>query len=180
MSRPGLGSAALLPLFALGLTVACSPQDDQAPGNEADLSAPIIGNEQDLPDNGDAANNAAQAVAPPDGTVDEQEDTDLIPLAMRGRWGLVDADCTSRHGDAKGLLEISETALTFYESRATLADFTEWAPDHIRAEFNFSGEGMNWQRDMALALKDDGKTLIRREYGADAAPAPFSYRRCGG
>lgn len=167
----------LAPLPSLCLLLSCSPQEDQAPGNGPDLSAPIIGNEDEAAQEEGYASNAA---APADltGPAGKEERSDRIPGAMRGRWGLVAADCTSRHGDAKGLLEISGTALTFYESRGTLKDFIEWAPSHVRAEFDFSGEGMTWQRDMSLSLKNDGGTLVRQEYGKDAAPAPFSYRRC--
>ncbi len=104
------------------------------------------------------------------GTADE------IPAALRGRWGLVPADCTSTRGDAKGLLEITGDKLEFYESVATLAEIEEAAPARIRAAFDFEGEGMTWQRDMSLEVEN--ATLIRREYGEDAAPEPFRYDRC--
>lgn len=167
----------LAPVLPLCLLAACSQQEDQPAGNQSDLSAPILGNEDVPVDEGsEAANEAIPAEGT--GTAGEAEDTDALPQAMRGRWGLVAADCTSRHGDAKGLLEISGTTLTFYESRATLKDFIQWSPDRIRADFDFTGEGMNWRREMALNLRDGGKTLVRTEYGEDAMPGALSYRRC--
>lgn len=177
MIRRRLCRTIIVPLVTLGLTVACSPQDDQTPGNQTDLSAPIIANDEGVPEN---VGGGTSATAQPDtpGTAAERENTDRIPVALRGRWGLVAADCTSRHGDAKGLLEISDTSLTFYESRAMLRDFIQWSPTGIRAEFDFSGEGMNWEREMSLTLKDEGRTLIRRDYGEDAPATPLTYRRC--
>ena len=101
-----------------------------------------------------------------------------IPAAVQGRWGLVRADCTSTRGDAKGLLIVSATTLTFYESRGTLKQIAEKSDTRLRASFAFSGEGMTWSRDELLDVQDGGKTLIRREYGEDAAPGPFKYARC--
>lgn len=103
-----------------------------------------------------------------------------IPAAIRGRWGLIPADCTSTRGDAKGLLTIDPTTLKFYESRGTLATIAEQSDTRIRASFTFSGEGMTWSRDEVLDVRDGGKTLIRREYGDDAQPGPFKYARCPG
>lgn len=168
----------LAPALPLCLLVGCSSQEDQAGTNGANLSAPIVGNEAGPVGNGNESTGNASAAPAGTEASGEAEDRDKIPLAMRGRWGLVAADCTSTHGDAKGLLEISGTALTFFESRGTLKGFIEWAPARIRADFDFLGEGMSWRREMALDLKDGGRTLIRTEYGEDAAPAPLSYRRC--
>ena len=101
-----------------------------------------------------------------------------IPASIQGRWGLVPADCTSTRGDAKGLLIVSATTLTFYESRGTLKRIAERSDTRLRATFAFSGEGMTWARDEVLDVQDGGKILIRREYGEDAAPGPFKYARC--
>lgn len=121
-----------------------------------------------------------------------------IPAAIQGRWGMValecqaagaaktgkcapdavPADCTTTLGDAKGLLEIDATSLKFYESRGTLAEVAESDSSRIRANFDFSGEGMTWQRDEVLEAQDGGKTLVRREYGEGALPGTFLYKRC--
>ncbi|OYW86897.1 MAG: hypothetical protein B7Z20_06365 [Sphingobium sp. 32-64-5] len=76
------------------------------------------------------------------------------------------------------MLVISGTTLTFYESRGTLKIFTQWAPDHIRAHFDFSGEGMDWTHDMTLEVQQNGKTLIRRDHGDNAQTGPLRYQRC--
>ena len=101
-----------------------------------------------------------------------------IPVAVQGRWGLVPADCTSTRGDAKGLMIVSATTLTFYESRGTLKQIAEQSDTRLRANFAFSGEGMTWTRDELLDVQGGGKTLVRREYGEEAAPGPFKYARC--
>jgi len=126
--------------------------------------------------NGDLAANSSIAPVEPDdaGTPAPTE----IPEAIRGRWGLVAADCTSTRGDAKGLLEIDAGRLRFYESVGTLDTVMDAEPTRLRATFDFEGEGMTWEREMVLDVQDGGSTLIRREYGEDAAPGPFRYSRC--
>lgn len=126
--------------------------------------------------NGDLAANSSVAPVEPDdaGTPAPTE----IPEAMRGRWGLVAADCTSTRGDAKGLLEIDAGRLRFYESVGTLDTVMDAEPTRLRATFDFEGEGMTWEREIVLDVQDGGSTLIRREYGEDAAPGPFRYSRC--
>ena len=116
----------------------------------------------------------------PEPAADEPADTAnaTIPAALRGRWGLVQADCTSTRGDAKGLLTISDTQLRFYESRGTLRDIAESDASRLVADFDFMGEGQTWQRRMILDAQDGGETLIRREQGADAMAGPLRYRKC--
>lgn len=101
-----------------------------------------------------------------------------IPQIVQGRWGMVPEDCTPDRGDEKGLLVIGPDTLQFYESHAKLGTIAEQSETRIRATFAFSGEGMEWTRDMVLDAQDGGKTLIRRDYGADAEPGPFKYSRC--
>ena len=101
-----------------------------------------------------------------------------IPAALRGRWGLVPADCEPGRADAKGLLVIGPTRLEFYESVGTLKDIEAAGADSLRADFAFTGEGMEWQRDLLLRVEDGGEALVRREYGPDAEPEPFRYARC--
>jgi hypothetical protein len=101
-----------------------------------------------------------------------------IPAAFRGRWGLVAEDCTSDRGDAKGLLEVGATELRFYESVGALSEVTGATQDRFRGDFAFTGEGMEWQRDEVLDLREGGKVLVRREFGEGASPEPFDYTRC--
>ena len=124
-----------------------------------------------------AANSSvAQTSSPPTDT--ETPAPTEIPAAIRGRWGLVPADCTSTRGDAKGLLTITASKLEFFESVGTLDTIMEAEPTRIRASFAFEGEGMTWKREAVLDVQDDGATLIRREYGEDAAPGPLRYAKC--
>ena len=101
-----------------------------------------------------------------------------IPRALRGRWGMVKNDCTSTHGDAKGLMEISAARLTFYESRGMLAKISEIEPTRLRALYNFEGEGQTWQRDIVLEVQDAGQSLIRKEYSDGGAADSYHYTRC--
>jgi hypothetical protein len=123
-----------------------------------------------------AAESLPTSTATPEPTASPA--TTTIPPAIQGRWGMVAADCEPGRDDAKGLLTISATKLQFYESVGTLATITEASDTRIRAMFDFTGEGMTWQRDAVLDVQDAGKTLIRREYGDDAAPGAFRYTKC--
>ncbi len=101
-----------------------------------------------------------------------------IPEALRGRWGMVDADCTSTAGDAKGLLTIDAKRLTFYEAVAGLGTIKSASANAITADFAFSGEGQTWNLDVALSTPDGGKTLVRKDTGPDAAPGTLTYKKC--
>lgn len=168
------------PLLTLVALAACSPgaQDDAAP--DAD-NALIVNDASAIPvapDNATPADvgNGAGAAQPASqgkgiGTV--------IPPALRGRWGMSGKDCTSLHGDAKGLLEISGETVLFFESRGTLKRIREQEPTRIRADFAFEGEGASWENSMTLTVQDDGQTLIRQDHQTDdGAPALYHYSRC--
>ncbi|MBN9507289.1 MAG: hypothetical protein J0I69_14845 [Altererythrobacter sp.] len=149
------------PLLALTALAACdrgAPDDTQTPAaSEAAIESPSAGITTPSP-------------TPVPST---------IPAAIQGRWGMVPADCDPARDDAKGLLTIGPTKLEFYESVGTLTSIAEASASRIRASFAFTGEGMEWQRDETLDVQDNGQTLIRREYGEDAAPGPLRYSKCG-
>ena len=165
MTRTSL-TLALIALFAVA---ACSQQPaSPAPAGESARPSGTLAQRQTATGTPNPAATAGNTGIPEFG----------IPTAIQGRWGLVPADCTSTRGDAKGLLTVSATTLTFYESRGTLTRIRERSDMRLRADFAFSGEGMTWTRDEVLDIQDGGKTLIRREYGEDALPGPFKYARC--
>lgn len=101
-----------------------------------------------------------------------------IPRTLRGRWGLVAADCKSVPGEHQGALVISGETLRFYESVGTLGAVVEKDDSRIVGNFTFEGEGTTWKRRVVLDGQDGGKTLVRREQGADAMPGALRYRRC--
>ena len=101
-----------------------------------------------------------------------------IPAALRGRWGLTPMDCTTKQGDAKGLLTITADKLEFYESVATLGPIREVDADSIGASFDFTGEGESWIQEVVLSTPDGGKTLVREDIGPRAQPGPFTYTKC--
>ena len=124
-----------------------------------------------------AATPGVETPAPPAAS-DTAAPIAAIPAALQGRWGMVPADCTSTRGDAKGLLTIDGKTLQFYESVGTLGQVKEHSDTHLRAAFAFTGEGMSWTREEMLDVKDNGKTLVRQEYGEDAQPGPLQYSKC--
>jgi len=160
MKSIGLALAALLVLAACD----GGTQSADVSTEEAEAAGNIVGNSS-------ASKPSVEATAAAAATAE-------IPVPIRGRWGLVAADCEPGRDDAKGLLTIDADTLEFYESVGTIATITESAPNRVRAAFDFEGEGMTWEREVVLDVQDGGATLIRREYGTDAAPEPFRYTRC--
>ena len=128
----------------------------------------------------EAAPAAAPAQLPSAAASDEPAAAapDRIPDRLRGRWGLVPADCTSTKGDAKGLLTVSADELKFYESTAELGMVKAHGPNMITGAFDFTGEGQSWILDVTLSTADGGKTLVRKDTGPDAAPEPLTYTKC--
>lgn len=101
-----------------------------------------------------------------------------IPAAIRGRWALDASDCAKRPGTDLTALVIDAANLRFHESHGELARVRERDASRIVADYKFSGEGIEWDRLMVLDAQNDGKTLIRRDYGEGAASAPMRYTRC--
>ena len=154
------------PLFILLALAACdSGTPDEAPP-EASPTAPTGGRGGNLP------------ALPDDAATGDLPATSDIPTAMQGRWGLVAADCEPGRDDAKGVMIVRPRELEFYESVGTLDKITDGADNRIRAAFDFSGEGMTWQRDLSLDLQNGGDVLVREEFGDNAAPDPLRYTRC--
>ena len=144
-----------LPLGAMlvvSAMAACEKRDPVA--DEANVIAPA-------PAANESAPPAADAVPGP------------IPAALRGRWGMTPADCTSTRGDAKGLLEIGPDFLKFYESRAVPGTSIETEENAISGNWNFTGEGQQWSRYVSLQLQ--GKVLNRTERNPVAS---YNYARC--
>jgi type IV secretory pathway VirB10-like protein len=179
---------ATLPLIALGVLLAlsaCSKKVDE-PDAAASTSA-VIDTPQPVP-----ASEPTQAEITPEPTATAEPTpaptstaadsgavaTTTIPTSLRGRWGMVPKDCTSKLGDAKGLLTVSADQLKFYEAVAKLGKVKEADDSRIRATFRYSGEGQTWAQDVVLDAQDGGRTLIRRDYGPDALPGPQKYTRC--
>lgn len=101
-----------------------------------------------------------------------------IPQALQGRWGLVPADCEPGRADAKGLLVVDGDSLEFYESTARLGEVADRTAGRIRATFAFTGEGMEWEREIEFATPDAGATMLRRDFGEEAPAEPLEYARC--
>ena len=175
-----------LPLIALGAVLAlsaCSKKADE-PEGAASSSAPVETAESAPASVPVETEPTAEAMATPDpsptatATTAEAVTATTIPASIRGRWGMVPKDCTSKLGDAKGLLIVSAEQLKFYEAVAKLGKVKEADDSRVRATFKYSGEGQAWTQDVVLDAQDGGKTLIRRDYGPDALPGPQKYTRC--
>lgn len=115
------------------------------------------------------------SVIPPQAEVGEAKQ---IPVALQGRWGLVPGDCTSTRGDAKGLLTISASALRHYESVGKLRSVSSVTTNSISGTFAYTGEGMNWTRDVTLSVQDNGNSLNFGDSGAGSPPSDRTYARC--
>lgn len=170
-----LRTAPLMALsFALVLS-ACSKAEDEPDASASTPSLTTAEQSEPVAEGGDDLTGPdVPAIAPSEQNTEMVE----IPKSIRGRWGLVARDCTATAGEAKGLLTVSATQLTFYESVAALGKVTLADPNRMRGTFRYSGEGQSWIQDVALELQADGKTMIRRDFGPDALPGPQKYTRC--
>lgn len=162
-------SSAVLAAMLIAVS-ACSNEPEQTADMESAVPSPTAAaGPATTPQSATAIDpNAEERIEPAAG----------IPSQVRGRWGLVPADCTSQLGDAKGLMEVGADRIEFYESVAELGEVAERGPNRIRAMFAFEGEGQQWSMDMVLEAQGDGSTLLRRDFGPDAAPEPLRYQRC--
>jgi hypothetical protein len=84
-----------------------------------------------------------------------------VPVAFQGRWGMVPKDCGPDAAIAKGLMTVTRKDLRFYESVAKPAVVNYPTPMRMEGRFSFSGEGMDWSKDMVVSV--EGDTLIRTE-----------------
>jgi hypothetical protein len=84
---------------------------------------------------------------------------------------MVAADCTSTRGDAKGLIDIGDRTIRFYEAVATLREQRPAIATSFSGLYSFTGEGQNWEKVMTFTRTGD--TLKRAEESGT-----FTYRRC--
>ena len=157
---------AAVALLALALT-GCQqgPNDNIAIDESNSLNAEI---ETLPPDEGNeetAAANAATMPVPPNPVTAD------IPVQYHGRWGMTAADCTSTRGDAKGLIDIGDQTIKFYEAMARFVERRPAIAASFSGLFAFTGEGQNWQKVMTLTRAGD--TLKRAEEAGT-----FTYTRC--
>lgn len=156
-------------LVALLLLVACQPSSDDDPEGSGANAVPI---ESAEPGNDTAPD---PDLTEPEGSMAGSLPGDIIPAPFRGRWGLTPADCDVAAGRAEGLLTIGSEILRFYESVAEPLTLETMGRTAISGSFAFSGEGMEWTREMTLTLGPDGKTLVRAENDPRAS---YTYTRC--
>lgn len=159
-------------LVALALTGCQQGQNDNIAIDEsnsfnADVETlpPDEGNEETAAVNANSGRNEA------DDTGSEEPQPALIPAQYRGRWGMVAADCTSTRGDAKGLIDIGDRTIRFYEAVATLKEQRPAIATSFSGLFAFTGEGQNWQKVMTFTRTGDA--LKRAEESGT-----FTYQRC--
>ncbi len=160
-------------VLASGLA-ACDANDPVAEEAENTAGLPSVDNVA----GGRDGNPSADGAPPANGATVEPAPANAapaasIPAALRGRWGMTPADCTSTRGDAKGLLIVSSDAMRFYESEAVPARNVEKSDDSFSADFAFTGEGQSWTKFQTLTLDDD--KLVRTE---SSPMASFTYVRC--
>ncbi len=133
-----------------------------------------------LPPDESSAANVANGAAP--AVAAEQVPVTTIPAAFQGRWGMVEGDCTSTRGDAKGLMVVGRDSIRFYESVARPAQLTLVGDRRIDGNYSATGEGQTWTMLMQLVLSGDRNSITRTVDEGDSAPSPggnrFTYRRC--
>ena len=129
------------------------------------------------PDEGNGATEAANSQNN-SAVLNEAEDdsenspsTAALPVQYRGRWGMTANDCVPGRSDAKGLMEIRQNSIKFYESLASLQEQRPAIATSFAGLFSFTGEGQNWEKTMTFTRT--GNTLKRAEESGT-----FTYTRC--
>ena len=151
-------------LMALAL-VACQQND---PNNIAiDERNVSNGDVETLPpDEGNEETARANAI----NTV-EPAKAAAIPATYHGRWGMVANDCQPGRDDAKGLITIDGKTVKFYEAVATLKEQRPAIATSFAGQFDFTGEGQNWQKVMTFTRTGDALKRAEEE-------GTFTYKRC--
>lgn len=162
--------AQLVALSALGLA-ACSSGSEPA-SDETAVPAPAS-----------TASVAALPASSPTPTASARPSPDpvglSIPAALHGKWARNVADCPAAvRTDTRALLTVTAAELRFYESVAEPKAISQSSSDALRGQFAFSGEGMEWVRELSLRLAGGGNQLVLEEFGTDAPAGPRSYTRC--
>jgi hypothetical protein len=172
-------SLTLPALLALALAACQQPANDSniAIDNAANTADVANADVETLPPSEAGGAPAGNDAASPS-TVNEAEDggsedpkLTFIPAQYQGRWGMVPADCTSTRGDAKGLINVGDTSIRFYESTATLKEQRPEIATSFAGLFAFAGEGQTWQKVMTFTRT--GATLKRAD-----DEGTFTYKRC--
>ena len=131
-----------------------------------------------VPQPSESANAALPPAPAPVASASQSAAAISIPAALQGRWALVPADCTSTRGDAKGLLIIGPAELRFYESVGKLRRAASSDRNSLRGTFDYTGEGMEWSREVSLSAAADGQSLQFADSGDDSPPSRRTYQRC--
>jgi hypothetical protein len=146
-----LGTATL---FALALSACSNQADDSNIAVDNSVNAAEAANadiEVLPPSEGNGTAAPAPAAAP-----------NVIPPQYRGRWGMNANDCDpAQDFAAKGLIDIGERTIKFYESRATLKAQKPAIATSFAGDFAFTGEGHEWTRTVTLTRTGD--TLKRAD-----------------
>ncbi len=170
-NRPS--AAALATLLLLG---ACQSSPEEERNGTGANTVPI--EEREPEGDGAPVNETSDPdLSEPAGSMAGSLPGGIIPTTFRGRWGLVPTDCGPDKGGAKGLMTIGSEILRFYESVAEPLTLEQAGSDAIKGSFAFSGEGMEWTKDMTLTLRANGETLVRTEAEPQGS---YTYTRCAG
>lgn len=177
MTRPMFPAAFLLLAACGGGDDRTEPEDSAKIGPEQKAERAAPAETPDIRVDADLPRAGPETPAKPEGE-SSAGTGGAIPPAIRGRWALKAADCPKKPGTDLTALVIDAANLRFHESHGELARVRERSANRIAADYKFSGEGIEWDRQMVLSVEDGGKTLVRRDHGEGAASTAMRYTRC--
>lgn len=128
-------------LITAACLAACSPQADKSTDS---ASAPVS----------EAASASVSSAAETSSAVTVAE----LPAGFVGKWDAPPRPCSTSYR-AEMQLDVTPTALSFFESGGTIKNVKVNSPTDVVADVAMSGEGETWERSMRMALTDNGKTL---------------------
>lgn len=99
---------------------------------------------------------------------------DTIPDAFLGVWDYVEGTCAPE-SDLR--VEITPTAMQFYESFGEVTAIEIDGPDRIIVTLSMEGEGETWEMTRVFQLADGGQTLIPSALDEEAYE-PMPLKKC--
>lgn len=104
-----------------------------------------------------ASEETAPETDPVTETAGTPETLDAMPEAFVGRWDFSEQDCAGSGSEMQ--LAVEARAVSYYESAAELETITRTGPRTIVAEHRFSGEGEQWEEELAYELNEASDRL---------------------
>lgn len=99
-----------------------------------------------------------------------------ISKNLQGTWATAKENCGTKN---ENVITITENSIVFSKQTFELTNITEYEPARIVGNFfSLDGKSKKTQSQFLLNIKNEGKELVMRKYGAAAEPGITQYFKC--